>query len=220
MTPNVAIIFDMDGVIVDTNPYHKIALRQFCEKHSIHLSDDELINRIYGRPNKEWIVNLFRREMSPSDLSAYGEEKEKIFRDLYEKDLRPLNGLKEFLDQLVGLGIPTAIGTSAPRSNVDFVLRRTGLEKYFNVVLDESHVGRGKPDPEIYLKVAAAVNFPPGHCIVFEDSFSGVASAQAAGTKVVGVATTHTREELSHTEYVITDFAGLDPKLLIERLYP
>ena len=219
MIKNFAVIFDMDGVIVDTNPYHKIALRQFCSTYGYNLSDEELLNRIYGRTNKEWIANLFQRKMTAAELSTYGEEKEKIFRELYENDIKPLAGLRDFLEKLALHKIPAAIGTSAPRSNVDFVLRKTNLEKYFTTILDESNVEHGKPNPEIYLKVAAALNFPPQQCIVFEDSLSGVAAALAAGTKVVGVATTHNEEELADTDFVITDFQGLDPVYLVNKLF-
>lgn len=219
MTKNVAVIFDMDGVIVDTNPYHKIALRQFCEKYGYHLSDEELLKRIYGRTNKEWIANLFQRKMTAAELSAYGEEKEKIFRNIYENAIKPLAGLRDFLETLAQHKIPAAIGTSAPRSNVDFVLSKTNLEKYFTTILDESNVEHGKPHPEIYLKMASRLNLLPQQCIVFEDSLSGVASAMTAGTKVVGVATTHNEKELAHTDFVITDFQGLDPVQLIGRLF-
>jgi beta-phosphoglucomutase len=219
MDQNVAVIFDMDGVIVDTNPYHKIALHQFCARYGYSLADDELRNKIYGRPNKEWIANLFQRKLTPAELSDYGEEKEKLFRDLYEKDITLLPGLRDFLVKLKAENIPIAIGTSAPRSNVDFVLEKTGLAEFFNVILDESNVDRGKPDPEIYLKVAARLGVPPSRCIVFEDSLSGVLSAEAAGAMVVGVTTTHTREELSHTKLSIPNFVGLVPAELIQPLF-
>jgi beta-phosphoglucomutase len=213
-----AVIFDMDGVIIDSNPYHKISLRQFCEKYGFHLSDQELINKIYGRTNKEWIANLFG-SLSAEELSHYGEEKESMFREVYKKEVRALNGLPEFLERLKKKDIPIAIGTSAPRSNVDFVLSNTGLGDYFKIILDESDVMHGKPNPEIYLKVADKLGYEPGHCIVFEDSLSGVESAKRAGAKVVGVATTHTMEELSHTDFVIEDFMGLDPGLLFSTIF-
>jgi beta-phosphoglucomutase-like phosphatase (HAD superfamily) len=115
--------------------------------------------------------------------------------------------------------IPIAIGTSAPRSNVDFVLAHTGLGEYFYAFLDESDVEHGKPNPEIYLKVAAKLGYDPTHCVVFEDSLSGVESARRAGAKVVGVATTHSFEELGHTDFIIKDFADLDPSFLFSSLF-
>jgi len=213
-----AVIFDMDGVIIDSNPFHKISLRQFCEKYGYHLSDQELINKIYGRTNKEWIANLFGA-ISQEELVRYEEEKEGLFRELYKNEIRALKGLPEFLKRLKEKNIPIAIGTSAPRSNVDYVLSHTGFEQYFATILDESDVEHGKPNPEIYLNVAARLGYEPSRCIVFEDSLSGVESARRAGTKVVGVATTHSFEELSHTDFVIQDFADLDPATLISMIY-
>jgi beta-phosphoglucomutase len=219
MTNPVAVIFDMDGVIIDSNPPHKIALRQFCERYGYKLSDEELVNKIYGRTNKEWIATLFGKPLTAGELSVYGEEKEHLFREIYRKDMKALPGLKDFLKKLEQHKIPKAIGTSAPRTNVDFVLDGLHIRKYFDIILDESNVQNGKPDPEIYLKVAARLQFPPEHCIVFEDSLSGVASARAAGSKVVGVTTTHTKQELAHTDLVIDDFVGLDPLELIGKIF-
>jgi len=215
---SVAVIFDMDGVIIDSNPYHKISLRQFCEKYGYHLSDGELVSKIYGRTNKDWIASLFGA-LTKEELTNYGEEKEALFREVYKNDISALKGLPEFLKSLKDKNIPIAIGTSAPRSNVDFVLSHTGLEDYFSVILDESDVVKGKPDPEIYLKVAVRLGFDPSRCIVFEDSLSGVESARRAGAKVVGVATTHSFEELSHTDFIIQDFTGLDPSTLIASVF-
>jgi len=213
-----AVIFDMDGVIIDSNPFHKISLRQFCEKYGYHLSDQELISKIYGRTNKEWIANLFGA-LSHEELVRYEEEKEGLFRELYKNDIRALNGLPEFLKRLSEKNIPIAIGTSAPRSNVDYVLSHTGLGNYFSTILDESDVEHGKPNPEIYLKVAARLGYEPARCIVFEDSLSGVESARRAGAKVVGVATTHSFDELSHTDFVIQDFTDLDPGILFSTVF-
>ena len=214
-----AFIFDMDGVIVDSNPYHKIALQQFCARHGYPLTEDQLLTRIYGRTNKEWLAQLFG-QLSPSQLAVYGEEKESLFRALFEKDIRPVKGLISFLEALDTGGIPRAIGTSAPRSNVDFTLSRTGTGRFFSVILDESFVTRGKPDPEIYLSVAKALNLPPQRCIVIEDSLSGVAAGKAAGAKVIGITTTHTKGELASTDMVIDDFEGLEPQNVLRMLFP
>lgn len=215
---SVAVIFDMDGVIVDTNPYHKISLQQFCERYGFQLTDEELINRIYGRTNNEWIQNLFG-PLPKDRLLQLGEEKEAMFREIYKEAIKPLPGLEDFLIALEVLNIPTAIGTSAPRSNVDFVLEGTGLGKYFSVILDQSDVEQGKPNPEIYLKAASRLDMTPARCLVFEDSLSGVEAAKRAGTKVVGVTTTHSFVELAHTDFAIPDFVNLKPKELLERVF-
>lgn len=208
----------MDGVIVDSNPFHKIALKQFCSKYGHDLSEDELREKIYGRRNQDWLLNVFG-PLDPAKLSAYADEKEALFRKVYENDIKPVDGLPEFLKKLDRLGAARAIATSAPRSNVDFTLRKTGIGNHFKTILDDSFVSQGKPHPEVYIKAAAALEFEPTTCIVFEDSIAGVESGKKAGCKVVGITTTHTRKELSKTDYVIEDFRGVEPEKLISSLF-
>ena len=208
-----AVIFDMDGVIVDSNPCHKIALQQFCEKHGHTLSEQQLREKIYGRTNKEWIANVFGA-LPEKQVQALAEEKEALYRELFRQYIQPVKGLIGFLDQLDQYQIARAIGTSAPQSNVVFTLSKTGTQKYFDIILNETVVTHGKPHPEIYLKVAQALGLPNSQCVVIEDSLSGVEAGKAAGSKVVGITTTHTAEELAHTDCIIRDFE----ELTIEKL--
>src|SRR5690242_777312 len=129
-----AVIFDMDGVIVDTNPYHKIAIQEFCAEHHIELNELTFQNKIYGRTNRDWIKNVFG-EITDEQVYEYGSEKEALFRKIYEPHIKPVEGLIEFLDLLVANNIPRAIATSAPRANVDFVISKTAIEKYFKIIL-------------------------------------------------------------------------------------
>lgn len=213
-----AFLFDMDGVIVDSNPYHKIALIQFCKEHGYDLDEQQLREKIYGRTNRDWILNIFGN-IGDDKIRQYTEEKEALYRELYKNDVKPVGGLISFLEKTEKVGIPCAVATSAPRTNVDFSLSKTNTERFFPTILDDSFVSKGKPDPEIYLKSAAALNFKPENCIVFEDSLSGVAAGKAAGCKVVGITTTHTPEELHQTDLIINNFEGLDPETLISRLF-
>ncbi len=212
-----AFIFDMDGVIVDSNPTHKRALRQFCQKHGYDLSESDLREKIYGRTNRDWILNLLGN-LDNQTIKAYADEKEELFRQLYT-DIKPLNGLITFLDKLDELKISRAIATSAPRANVDFTLQGTNTRRYFSTILDDSDVTTGKPDPQIYVKAALVLGFDPGNCIVFEDSLSGVEAGKRAGCKVVGLTTTHTRFELAEADVVVDDFVGLMPEGLISQLF-
>lgn len=214
---NHAFIFDMDGVLVDSNPTHTIALKRFCKKHGYDLSEKDLREKIYGRTNRDWLLNLFG-DLSEETIRAYAEEKEALFREIYQ-DIKPLAGLHSFLEKLEAAGIPKAIATSAPRANVDFTISRTHIERFFPVILDDSFVTKGKPDPQVYLKSADALGFKPDRCVVFEDSLSGVMAAKRAGCKVVGVTTTHTREELRETDLNIDDFEGLEPEFVLSQVF-
>ncbi len=218
MAGEVAFLFDMDGVIVDSNPFHKISLRQFCQQHGFDLSEEQLRERIYGRTNKDWIPAVFGR-ISSEQVAIYAAEKEALFREIYADSIQPLAGLLPFLQHLERYGILRAIATSAPRENVDFTLDKTGIRSFFSIILDESHVERGKPDPDIYLKTAAAVGLPPSQCIVLEDSLSGIESGLAAGCKVVAISTTHSKDELQAAHLVIPDFDGIDPLELIDSVF-
>ncbi|WP_245970271.1 HAD family hydrolase [Pseudochryseolinea flava] len=213
-----AFLFDMDGVIIDSNPFHKIALKEFCKRYGHDLDDAQLHSKIYGRTNKDWIPNVFG-DIPREQVAEYGEEKEAMFREIYKHDVKPLKGLLNFLAQAEELKIDQAIATSAPRSNVDFTLQHTGIEKYFKAILDEAYVSKGKPDPEIYIKTAAALGYRPDHCVVFEDSLSGVQAGKAAGCKVVGISTTHSAEELNQTDLVIADFDEITVSRLLSILF-
>jgi len=207
--PPFAVIFDMDGVIVDSNPFHKVALKQFCEKHGYFLSDDELRGRIFGRTNKDWLTSLFNGKVTAQQVKEFEAEKESLFREIFAPHIKPVKGLISFLKMLETRQIPRAVATSAPPANVEFTLEKTGTQKFFQVVVDGDAVENGKPHPEIYLKAAAAIHFSPQNCIIIEDSLSGIAAGRQAGCKVIGITTTHTREELQNTDLVIDDFSDL-----------
>lgn len=198
----------MDGVLVNSNPFHKIALKQYCEQHGFHLTEKDLLEKIYGRTNRDWIRNVFG-DLSTEKIKEHADRKEELYRLLYKDAIKPVGGLLGFLDLLRREKVPTAIATSAPKENVIFTLEQTKTANYFQTILDESFVQRGKPDPEIYRKTIAALGQLPQHCIVIEDSLSGISAAQQAGCKVIGITTTHTASELSHTDLIINNFHEL-----------
>ncbi|AHM62253.1 haloacid dehalogenase superfamily protein [Flammeovirgaceae bacterium 311] len=206
---NIAILFDMDGVIVDSNPYHKLAFQAFLKQHNITLSDEELKTNVFGRTNKEIMSYIFSDDASPQQTEQWANEKEAIFRDLYKEDIKAVKGLHSFLQEIKERGIATAVGTSAPLANLDFVLDLLNIRQYFDVLVHSKDVTHGKPHPEVYLKAAAQLGVAPGNCIVIEDSLPGVQAGLNAGMKVIGITTTHTPEELQDTDLVIQDFDNL-----------
>lgn len=211
---SIAALFDMDGVIVHTNPYHKEAFKIFLDKHDISISDQELKDHVYGRTNAEIFPYIFKDKYTPAKGEEWANEKEAIFRDLYKKEVKPVSGLLDFLKELKRKRIKAAVGTSAPVENLNFIMESLDLRHYFDAFLHSAHVSKGKPDPEIYLKAAEQLNVDPECCVVFEDSVAGVKAGLNAGMKVVGVSTTHTPEEFNGANLVISDFEEMSSERL------
>ena len=203
-----AVIFDMDGVIVDNMEYHKKAWGIFLNKYAPDI-DLEEFSKHFGKVNRDLLKIVFKKEVSEEEESRFGEEKEAIYREIYADHIVPIAGLLDFLDSLKDNNVKTAVATAAPRVNMDFVFEKTGLRKYFDVLVDATEVTRGKPDPEIYVKAAQRLGCLPDSCLVFEDSFPGVQAAKEAGMKVVALATSHPAESLQGAERVIRDFTEI-----------
>ena len=180
----------MDGVIVDSNPVHREAWAAFNRKYGIETTD-EMHQRMYGRRNDQIVRDFFGDRLSPAEVHARGAEKEALYREMMSEHLQDalVPGVLQFLEEYPE--IPKALVTNAETENVDFLLDRAGLRKYFQTVVDGRQVVNPKPHPEIYLRASALLDLPPEKCIVFEDSFTGVAAGLAAGMKVVGLYTTH-----------------------------
>jgi beta-phosphoglucomutase len=203
------IIFDMDGVLMDNNAYHEIAWKRFCERYDVRLTDEELHEFVFGRVARDTLEFIFRRGLTPEEIEYFVEEKELVYRELYQPQIKPLAGLMDFLDDLEKNRVPMAMATSAPPGNIKFAFRYIPVAKYFKFYLDASDVKKGKPDPEIYRKSIEKLGLPPRNCFVFEDSHSGIKAAIGAGARVIGVSSTHKPAEFNGVEKVIPDFTGL-----------
>lgn len=216
MTGNIAVIFDMDGVLVDNFRYHLMAWEKFCSRHGKSISADDFLEYVFGGSNADHLAFIFKKELPASKIAEYSAEKELIYRYLYHDNVVLIPGLKELLQNLKTAGIPLAIATSAERANVDFILAETGIQEFFTAIADASMVRRGKPDPEIFLKAASMLSTDPADCLVFEDTLKGIDAALNAKMKVIGVATTHHKAELTEAHRVISDFTEIDVNTIME----
>lgn len=204
-----AVIFDLDGVIVDNMGYHRKAWALFLKKHAPHI-DLHHFSRHFGKTNRELLGMIFKGRMSSEEIRLLGNEKEEIYRRIYSPYVHPLPGLEPLLLSLKKENIPAAVASAAPKENVDFVLEKTGFDRFFDAVLDVSFSLRGKPDPGIYFETARLLKISPDRCLVFEDSLPGVQAALSAGMKVIGVTTTHSAESLKGSRMTIKDFTEID----------
>ena len=209
-----AILFDMDGVIVDNLPYHVDAWLLFCEKKKIPLTREIFYKELNGMNSKDTFEWLYKTRFSKAEILEMEEEKEEIYRAFYAAHRKPAPGLVDFLQTIKSAGIKTALATSAGQGNIDFTLDGIGLKSQFDVIVGGGEVNKGKPDPEIYLMAAQKLGVNPVNCWVIEDSLQGIKSGQAAGCQVVGITTSHTKEELAHTQIQAQDFINLYTTIL------
>ncbi len=198
----------MDGVILDSNPLHRVAWNEYNRKLGINTTE-AMQQTMYGKRNDELIREFFGPHLSDEEVFAHGAAKEAMYRELMKPNLECslVPGIREFLTRHRDLDL--AIATNAEPANVDFVLDGAGIRSLFRAIVNGHEVSRPKPDPEIYLRAAQLLEAEPASCVVFEDSRAGVEAGLAAGMPVVGVSTTH--DDLAGVALSISDFN--DPAL-------
>jgi beta-phosphoglucomutase len=185
----MALIFDMDGVMIDSTPMHRECWVAFNRRYGVETTE-EMQQRNYGKHNDDIVRDFFGEGLSAGEVEARGRAKEQLYREMASgrTDEMLIPGLRDFLERHRGL--PMAVGSNASPENVAFVLEETGLRPYFRAVVDGDQVPNPKPHPDVYLRAAELLHAEPASCIVFEDSPSGVAAAMAAGMRVVALRTT------------------------------
>lgn len=207
MARKLGLILDMDGVIVDSNRWHRQSWAEYNRRHGIE-TDEAMQQRMYGKRNDDIVRDFFGACLPDAEVYAHGAAKEALYREMIRPELNEslVPGVREFLER--HCGEPVGMATNAEPANVEFLLEEARLRPYFQAIVDGHQVANPKPHPEIYLRAAELLGFAPRECVVFEDSLPGVAAAQAAGMAVVGVTTTHT--VLPGVDFEIGDFTCPD----------
>jgi beta-phosphoglucomutase len=206
-------IFDMDGVVIDSNPYHKIAWEKFLRGQGFRFDDQLFNNVLSGRTAPTSLRMLFGEDLPEDRMNRYMEEVDRNYQAILTQNnkIRPIAGIHEFLGQIRGNGHRLALATSAPVLNIEIGLRKLKLEETFDPIVGKVDVTHGKPHPEVYLTTLERMGMAAENCMVFEDSIPGIQSARSAGIRVVGVASGHSRQELLEegASMVVDDFRGL-----------
>lgn len=216
MEEGLALLFDMDGVIVDSNPLHRESWALFNSRYGV-ATTEAMQQRMYGRRNDEIVRDFFGGGLPPKEVAARGKAKEELYREMMaprvEEFLVP--GIRRFLERHKDM--PMGLASNAEPENVALVLDRAALRPYFRAVVDGCQVRNPKPHPDAYLRAAELLQVEPANCIVFEDSPSGVAAGVAAGMRVIGLSTTY--GNLPGTHITIDNFLSidLDPWLYTQR---
>ena len=192
-----AIIFDLDGTLVDSLPYHHESWRIFFKKNNIEKNDfNEIYKNYKGGGTLELMTSVFGDIYTKDELEKMSDDKEVIFRDIYRSKIFPINGLRKFLDNLKKNNILLSIGSNAIRKNVLMTIKELGITNYFSSIICGDEVSKGKPDPEMYIKTLSNLKVNKNECIIFEDSIEGVTAAKNANIKAIGVTSSQSSEIL------------------------
>jgi beta-phosphoglucomutase family hydrolase len=212
--PFKAVIWDMDGVLVDTFDGHFRAWsRLFAELGHPFTIDD--FRSTFGMNNRNIFKALLDRTLAEDEFHLLSDRKEEYFRQSVRGSTRPLPGVEEWLQRFDRLGLSQAVGSSAPQQNIDVHLDELNIRRYFAAIASGANLP-GKPDPAVFLLAARLLNAAPADCLVIEDSVQGVEAAKRAGMRCVAVLTTNPAELLQRADLVVPDLTHLTLEQLME----
>ncbi len=212
-----AVLWDMDGVLVDSAPYHFRAWKETFATEGVTF-DEAAFRRTFGQRNDTIIADVLGPDVPPERVAALGDAKEARYRALIALEgITPLPGARSWLQRLHERGIPQAVASSAPRANVEAVLKALHWEHFFQAIVSAEDVARGKPDPGAFLLAAQRLGMPPQRCIVVEDAPAGIEAAHRAGMRSIALSTTHPPHTLKLADRVVPSLEAL-PLDALDRL--
>jgi beta-phosphoglucomutase-like phosphatase (HAD superfamily) len=192
-----ALIFDMDGTMVDSMPSHTESWLLLAQRHGIAVDLPELMRRTTGRTGLECIRILFERDMPDAEALVYVQEKETLYREIFAPKFAEVHGFSDFASAARARGLLIGVGTAGDQHNVAFAYDNLKLRPLPAVAVGGDEGLPGKPEPAIFLEVARRLGVNPVHCIVFEDAPLGIEAARRAGMRAVGICTGHTPAQLA-----------------------
>lgn len=214
-----ALIFDMDGTMIDSMPWHQRSWVAFCERRGLDIDVPDLMRRTTGRTGVECMRELFGN-ISHEQAQAFVDDKESVYRELFAPVFAEIAGFKTFLGQAQARGLPVGVGTAGDRHNQAFAYRHLALGQTLTTVGGDEGLP-GKPEPAIFLEVARRLNVAPENCIVFEDAPLGIEAARRAGMRAVGICSSHPADELDgpHVLARVPDYLTLIHNRFLETVH-
>jgi len=210
-------IFDWDGVIIDSHAQHEESWGLLFQEIGRRMPEG-FFKATFGMRNQQIIPMCFDFVNADDhvEIARLGNRKEELYREILRRDgIEPLPGVVALLTELKDLGIPTAVGSSTPRLNIETIMAMTGLAPYFQAIVSAEDVTVGKPDPQVFLKAGEKIGCPPERCLVFEDAHVGIEAGKRAGMKVLAVATTHPLESLHQADAAFVNLSGLTVETIL-----
>ncbi len=209
----------MDGVIVDTGPYHLVAWQQVFQKKGVNFTAEDF-RQHFGQRNDTIIRSTLGQLIPPGEIADITQEKETTFRDRVRKNIKPLPGAVALLKSLGQHGFRVALASSAPMENIDLLTGGLGIREYFQAVVSGRDVVEGKPSPQGFLLAARKLEVAPDSCVVIEDAVAGVTAAKRAGMHCLAVTNTHPGESLRRADRVVDSLEEISVNDLAELLHP
>lgn len=219
--PVRALLFDMDGTMVDSMPAHARSWEVFTRRHGITMPVEEVLRRTTGRTGVECIRELFGPGVAESRALELIGEKEAIYREAFARAFREVAGFRVFAQQVLARGLRMAVATAGDRHNIAFALQHLKLAQPPHAIVGGDEGIAGKPEPDLFLEAARRVGTPPAECIVFEDAPFGIEAARRAGMRAVAICTTHAPQELAgpHVLASARDYDELMKNNFLESLH-
>jgi beta-phosphoglucomutase len=207
------VIFDVDGVLVDSGPPHRESWHRLAREVHLPMSDEFFV-RTFGQTNKDILEALFGRELPEAEWRPLSERKEVLYRDIIRGRVPAMPGAVALVETLDADGARLAVGSSGPAENIELCLDEMGIRHCFRAVITGEHVTRGKPDPQVFLLAAEGLGLAPERCVVIEDAVIGVEAAKRAGMAAVALTSGHPRDAFPHADCVVDSLAELGPVCL------
>ncbi len=201
-----AIIWDLDGVIVDSSEQHRLSWQQLAAETGVTFTDEDFW-KTFGRSNAAIIPLHWGAGLSAEEIAALADRKEVYFRELLKGHLHALPGSLELMQAARAAGLKQSLASSAPMDNIMVISEGLGLERWLDAFVSGDKLPRGKPAPDIFLLAAERLGVAPAHCIVIEDAPAGVAAARAAGMRCLAVTNSHPAASLADANRVVDSLA-------------
>jgi beta-phosphoglucomutase family hydrolase len=202
MPKSKAVIWDMDGVIADTAPYHLKAWQEVFRKRGVNFTKEDF-RHSFGQRNDTIIKNTLGEDTPQHEIDAIAKKKEESFRRRVRQKLKPLPGVIELMTSLNKRGFQMALASSAPIENIQLVIKTLGINDCFQSIICDRDVTEGKPSPQVFLLAAERLGAEPKDCLVIEDAVAGVTAAKRAGMYCLALAGTHPRHSLMEADLVV-----------------
>ncbi len=209
-----AMLFDMDGVLVDSEPIHFAGRKRTLKRYGLEITDEEL-SHYTGILAKPFLRDIAEKRGVNIPIDEAAEFVPVDFKTEFDKsDIKPIDGIKNLLENLAAKNIPMAIASSSSPQLIREFVKRLEIEKYFTALVSGHEVKQSKPAPDIYLKAAESVKVAPAECVVLEDSRSGILAGKAAGMYCIGFISPHSgNQDLSQADIIVKKISDIDLNL-------